>query len=356
MMGVWEDNRIGGHRRWRACDGWDLMPQVPDALRKCVCFVMGRLGGNWYHAGTGFFVSVPASGSDVAHVYAATASHVLHPETATPGGQAWEAVALRINTHDGGIDQIETPLSDWQIHERSDTAVLAVVPPQQRFDYLHYPIAASATAEFRAREYVTAGEDLIISGLLVHHPGGTRNVPIIRVGNVASFPGDPIPIGDYDEQVILADVPSIGGLSGSPAFIHFGDLRRNAKGELGLLRWQDSKAAGSNYLLGLVHGYFEEYETGANREQEAVNVGISVIIPVERIIELINGPVLMADREERETEMRKQRSPRPAAATVKGSGQQQFTRFEDLTRKLLTVPKAELDAIREQERHGTGEA
>jgi hypothetical protein len=201
--------------------------------------------------------------------------------------------------------------------EGSDVAVAPVVPSQEVFDYLHYPIQSAATRQFMADHRVFPGEDVVLSGLLTHHPGDTHNLPIVRVGNLAALPDDPISLSTGPEsEAALIEVRSIGGLSGSPVFIHLGDLRREENGELRALNWPedagtDVPTSGSNYLLGLVHGYFpssgEPIDHLMPRTDDAMNVGITIVVPVERIAGIIYGDDVSANRASRESEMKRRR-------------------------------------------------
>jgi len=60
------------------------------------------------------------------------------------------------------------------------------------FDYLYYPIRNGATAEFIKRHSVTPGEDGVHYRTADYAPRQVRVLPIVRVGNIAAFPSDPI--------------------------------------------------------------------------------------------------------------------------------------------------------------------
>jgi hypothetical protein len=64
-------------------------------------------------------------------------------------------------------------------------------------------------------------------------------------------------------------------------------------------------------LLGLVHGHFdvpnmnEDVVTDEQAPSHSVNTGIGIVIPVEKIIETINHPELLAMRKDIISELRK---------------------------------------------------
>lgn len=119
-------------------------------------------------------------------------------------------------------------------------------------------------------------------GLFRNHLGRDRNEPIVRVGNIAAIPADPIRTRLFgDMRAILIEARSIGGLSGSPVFVH-----------LGFVRWRDGKvmfsqAAQPFLFLGLMHGHWEVLEAAGvaplEDAPEKINTGIAIVVPAEQI-------------------------------------------------------------------------
>jgi len=316
--------------------------QIPDALRKCVCFIQAtREDGPWM--GTAFFVAVPLGVADAFSAYVVTARHCIDPDDEHEYGPA-DSIGLRLNTRSGTSVVIDTKPTDWWRHPTADLAVLPLAPDQSVFDWMAIPVDAFATTEFLRKQGFGPGEDLLISGLLVHHPGETRIMPIVRVGNVAAFPEDPIFVNSgahvAPDVVALAEVRSIGGLSGCPAFIHPGDLR---SGEQGLRIGTSGTIGGPNYLLGVMHGFFVVGDNDPDgvvprADEEEINTGISVVVLADRILEILYAPEVQTMRDEAATAARKQSMPRAATAKPTG-GTAEFDRFEDLTRQLVNTPK-----------------
>jgi len=206
--------------------------QVPHELRKCVCFVGGQRG-RLRGVGAAFFVGDPLGVHDVAAVYVVTAKHCVQPFDHQENGsflKTW----LRVNLRHAGSMHIEIPPDAWVCHETADVAVLPLALNMNTFDYLYYPIRNGATAEFIKRHSVTPGEDVFITGLLITHPGKSRVLPIVRVGNIAAFPSDPINLLTGHDSAYLVEVRSLGGLSGSPAFVHLLPVRADASRNLGI--------------------------------------------------------------------------------------------------------------------------
>ncbi len=82
----------------------------------------------------------------------------------------------------------------------------------------------------------------------------------------------------------LVEARSIGGLSGSPVFVHLSGVRRGS-----LTLGQEPI-----YWLGLMHGHFdlERLETDVVESDILmdikVNMGIAIVVPVSKILEVLN--------------------------------------------------------------------
>lgn len=347
MRGLYLDTRIGNCPRWRVCDERELM-QVPPELLKCVCFVERRSASEREFTGTAFFVSRPLDGvlpsvtTEPFIVYVATAAHVLKDQFGDP----WDGIRLCLNTNAGGFDFIETPFEAWTIHDASDTAVLSLTPNQSYFDYMHYPVDSHVGTEFFQKHQLTPGEDVLVTGLLWAHPGFPRIAPIARVGHVAGFPLDPINLDTGPEGGVLIEVLSLGGLSGSPAFLHLGDFRREDWGRGELLALQGPTGpTGGNWLLGIVQGRFEREDKDPHRPwpSEPTNVGITAVIPAARIIEILNSDPFEQERLERVKKANEgaPKTRRAARTSKEPEAESEYARFEQLTRELVHTPKAD---------------
>jgi hypothetical protein len=327
--------------------------QIPRHILRCVCFVEIMKGGKWFLNGTAFLVSRPLEGvhpavdPDPYAIYAVTAKHVLHLD-----GQIWDDkdpwwyddARLVLNTTSDGTDTLPVPPTAWTPHPYSDTAVIRVDLDPRHFDFMHYPSKSYVDREFFAKHEITPGEEVIVMGLLWAHPGAPQITPIVRVGHVASWPLDDVNLDTGPEGAILIEVLSFGGLSGSPAFLHLGDFRREDHGQGELLALQDPVGAtGGNWLLGIVHGRFEREDPG-KPNSEPLNVGITPVIPAARIDELLDS--LADERSEMAKKLNKD-APKSRRASVPAQEQgPEYERFEKLTRKLVNTPKNEIDEKR----------
>jgi hypothetical protein len=316
--------------------------QVPHELRKCVCFVGGQRG-HLRGVGAAFFVGDPLGLHDAAAVYVVTAKHCVQPLDAKAEGP-FDKTWLRVNLRHAGSMHLEIPPEKWTCHESADVAVLPLALNMHTFDYLYYPVRHGATAEFIKRHSVTPGEDVFITGLLISHPGKSRVLPIVRVGNIAAFPEDPITLLTGQDSAYLVEVRSLGGLSGSPAFVHLLPAHGEGAAHLG----HATEPAGTTkrtYLMGLVHGFFPTMENDPDGigewAQEPLNTGISVVVPLERVLDIIDSPSFVDQRELAKTRLSAGHMPAPAFLRE----HVEYAHFEELASGHVMMIKREADEV-----------
>lgn len=227
-------------------------------------------------------------------MYAITARHVIDGVKERYG---IEAVVL---TYNGKSDreELEIPIDQWsfhpdQTHDYIDVAVTrfaydfsidepSVVNPHQIRYWLDHALYGHQSKHMPnlRMEGLQVGEDVLIAGLFVHYSGLTRNIPIVRTGNVAALPTEPVRTKQGDMSALLVEIRSIGGLSGSPVIRNSG--------------------IGQPSILGLVHGHFDhkekdltDIEDGVS-QTNAINAGIAIVVPA-RFIEQTLAPLIQED-------------------------------------------------------------
>jgi hypothetical protein len=360
MLGLWTDQRIGGHPQTVHGDSRDLM-QLPERVKKLVCFIH-TAGGGVEDLGTGFFVYDPVDANDAKGIpqntiYVVTARHNVQRDP--DEGPPIESIKLRLNTKDGRSDTIDTKPECWTHHDTADVSVYSFPaegrPSEAVYDYLYYPLRAwpgpfyadEEGAKHEPEPFMAPGDEVFMTGLLVHHPGVTRIMPIIRVGNIAAIPEDPINLSTGPDRVILMESRSISGLSGSPVFVQFPPSRYDEDWNVEHLAPPVVPgAAGPMYLIGLNHGVFESEGNdidgiGDASEGEPLNVGISIVVPIGRARELIDGPKLKGERDKARAALLAAGAPVKHRATRSAPANPEFDNFEDLARKLVQTPKPE---------------
>ena len=244
-----------------------------------------RLGG------TAFFVSKPAEGiQDANFFYLVTAAHVINGIRAANSDQA---VYLRMNFRDAGAQFVETRIDDWVVHDEADVAALGLGLPSDVVDYRVYPLDRAATDEVIARESIGVGEEVFVTGLFSNHYGRERNLPIVRIGNIALMPEEKVETRFGAIDAYLIESRSIGGLSGSPVFVHLGGARP--------VGGNTYIGASEFYLLGVMQGHWDLPAAKTDTidddlQRESVNMGIAIVVPASKIVELIDYPAFVGKR------------------------------------------------------------
>jgi hypothetical protein len=279
---------------------------ISDKALKSVAFLGVMKDGQFQPRATAFFVQWTENQHRFDHLV--TAEHVVSG-LLSRGQDIW----LRVNILDGGAGELKLDPRRFFYHpnnEQSPTDV-AVCPISHIlinnesgketeadivFMSLNGPGSFLPTDEFK-KQYMGRGGNIHIIGLFRSHHGKKRNVPIVRVGTIAALPEEPIwtkYVGFIDAYLIEAR--SIAGLSGSPVFAVAEPALELAKGFLKEKRLQPTA------LMGLVHGHFdvpnlnEDVVADEDVPARSVHTGIGVVIPVEKIIEAIQHPDLIAMR------------------------------------------------------------
>ena len=278
------DRRLGGIIQYYLSPREDIDMRVPDEVRQCVVFIglpvtmpSGQQGLSFQ--GTAFFVSVPSESMEgKSYVYLVTAKHVAIKLE----GQTF---MLRVNTKDGKSALVVEEGTRWWYHATDKSVDVALIPfvPPEEFEYKSIPPHMFLLDETIRDKSIGTGDEVFITGLFAHLTGSARNLPIVRMGNIAMMPGETVPSNEFgDIEAYLIEARSIGGLSGSPAFVF---------------------KSGKYYLLGLMHGHWDiplQSKNDAMRVDEdtygQVNMGIAIVIPAKKILEVLNQPQLIDAR------------------------------------------------------------
>lgn len=239
--------------------------------------------------------------------YVVTAKHNIRKikDRATFDGK----VVIRCNRKNDGATEIDTNVSDWREHPSStaDVAAMPLTMPGHDWDHKYLWSSNNVTADVIQKEGITLGDEVFLVGLFVRHSGTQRNIPIVRVGNIASMPEEPVQTKDFGLlDAYLVEARSIGGLSGSPVFVHLPGVRMVGSSlEVGRIP--------KYYLLGLMHGHWDMPHMTIDDfgDSEGVNTGIAVVVPSEKIAEMLNIPEFRDDRERKKLALDAQHSATP---------------------------------------------
>ena len=268
---------------------------VPDKVRKNILFVGVEENGRFVPKATAFIVSVDLGGRRFDHFV--TAEHVISGLKS----KGYEQLLMRLNLKSGGATVFPSGYEYWRFHpgpEHTDVAVSPANLDREIYDFTHTRMTNLATEAVVRDRHVGVGDEVFICGLFRQHAGRQQNVPIVRTGNIAAMPLEPVATkycGDIDAYLIEAR--SIGGLSGSPVFVHFPPFRV-VENVVTMIEEGDA----SFNLLGLMHGHFDvqnmtEDVVNDDVEGGGINSGIGVVVPAQKIFETIMQPELVAMRE-----------------------------------------------------------
>ncbi len=320
---------------------------VPDEMRKGVVFVYLSRDGALSPAGTAFFMADRLPENELSTWgYLLTAHHVI--EGVKRHGDDGK-VHLRLNVRGGGSRRLSHQVDEW-IHPDKGLD-FSILPweylPELNLDWRAWMLpGATATAEVIEREGIGLGDEVFMVGLFSHHLGGERNEPILRVGNIAGMPAEGVSTRDYGQMpAVLIEARSIGGLSGSPVFVH-----------VGLTRWREGevRVAGDPtpfFFLGAMHGHWNIADTDSpvSTQGERINSGIGIVVPAENIVKALQ-PLREYIMEKRREARREQTAATPD--DLAAAREPPPTATADMMGKLLQVPKGEADEVHRS--HGDG--
>lgn len=330
---------------------WEAV-RVDEEIRKCVAFLFADVvdGGVKVRrpVGTAFLVEVPME-DDQSIPYVVTARHVID------GSRPLGNLSIRFNRADGhGYTDFWAPHDTWTLHPTTDVAVSPLALPLHEFDVRWLPFELLMTDAFVGTSELSEGDEVFFSGLFVQHHGTTRSQPVFRFGNIALMPHEPM-LAKLDPapnaapvaiDAYLVEARSWGGQSGSPAFAYF-HLWRPVNVSTHMDDYRPR-------LLGLVHGHFNVSENVqlvgeiAARGSVPINAGMAIVVPAQKIIDLLMTEELVEDREKTLREHKAGQAAAEPDIAQSDAQETEFDRFEDLARNLVNTPKPESDEKRKE--------
>lgn len=290
---------------------------IDDQARECVAFLSVDVSEEDTIAlkpvASAFFIGENIGG-DRWVKYIVTARHVL--DQSRPYGPLW----LRCVSKDGSEKKLaQLDHNAWIMHPTADVAVAPLQINLDKFDVRFVPKDILADTGWIDRHNIGVGDHLAVPGLFRHHLGEKRDEPIVRFGRIAHISPNKVKLPaeggapSMEMQVILADLSSWGGQSGSPAWAYFSVDRHLFGGEA------LNMEVPSPRLLGVLHGHYsvrqivEEDTTKPPWEREEqpsvsdntpskrhvrLNSGIAIIVPAPRILDLLQTKQAKQVREE----------------------------------------------------------
>ncbi|MEX1247656.1 MAG: serine protease [Anaerolineales bacterium] len=279
--------------------------------------------------GTGFVVMRDSSvNSNVCYLYGITNWHVIDDAGPNP--------IIRMNTKDGKYRLIETKISDWIRHRDSDDLVaISFSFDETNYKIVPLPMSLALTDKLIMEYDVGVGDEAVMVGRFRSHAGRNKNLPVAMFGYISMMPNEPIYNEriDLDQDSYLIEMRSIPGFSGSPVLLWIPPLSARRKNtSLSLhARWA---------LLGVCWGYVNVPEKAEDINGKTYNLklnsSMAMVVPSQKIIELIDGDEMKKEREDTEKELQERmESSGFSVSSSKAGDKTVHTRkkFEDALKK-----------------------
>lgn len=265
---------------------------VQDNIRKCVVFIGYQLAdGKMRMAGSAFYLGRDFADGSVRDAYLVTARHVIDGIRKL----GLTEVFVRANTKVGQSVWVKCQGTEWLFHPTDASVDVAIIrtgiPPD--WDHLIIPLSMCVTHQTLESNAVGLGDEVFVVGLFRHHHGTLKNIPIVRVGNLAAMTEEKVSTKDFGlVDAYLIEARSIGGLSGSPVFLNLGVVRYVG----GAVK--HAQGGPIFFLLGLIHGHYDvpssavdstSEDAAEQLNSERINTGIAIVVPMEKIIEVMDA-------------------------------------------------------------------
>jgi hypothetical protein len=308
--------------------------------------------------GTGFLIAYPSE-VDGYHYYAVTNTHVIEKANAP---------VIRLNTKDGKTDVLEYASEDWIPHpDGDDVSVCPINLPLDAYknNALNWNVVPMRKGLISAETHI--GADVFMVGRFINQEGKQRNTPAARFGNISMIPDGPIELEEgRKEELILVEMRSHGGYSGSPVFLALPERPYEPDN---CNPFPAPIPYSHIWLMGVDCGHIPDAEAvmipnpDPSKEDEKhpqgwyieANTNMSAVVPVWRLGELLENHEGLQMRRKTEDErrleeqQRRERRPRFRRDAAKPTEDGGITRegFEEAlrraSRKTSSQPEPEID-------------
>ena len=188
--------------------------------------------------GTGFFVGYPDRrlGAGYNFSYLVTAKHVLQDVDGTFLASVTVRLNLKYPAGDSEVGFIrDLPVTDAQgnllwFHsedQAEDVVVLPLFPDEHEFEFTTISTRRFLSDQALHSGAVAEGDELYFIGLMEQYYGVRRNYPLVRRGTLALLTDESIDTPSGRQKVVIAELASWPGNSGSPVFLRGGIAGRS---------------------------------------------------------------------------------------------------------------------------------
>lgn len=262
--------------------------RVFNELLECVVFIGTEKHGPFSPVGTGFLTGYERD--EYIYFFLVTANHVVDLV-------AGDKISIRMNRKDGTCGTIQLEKRFRIYSERDDLAVFHIPDLSSGFEVKTWPLDRKRRDYVHQNTYLpTVGDEVVTVGLYTSHYGKSKNIPVARIGNIAMLPSEPVRTDSGYVEAYLIEVRSIAGLSGSPVFLQIPRIR--VENDTPQLLDHDI-----SLLLGVMIGYhiveskedqievpqFQEFREAGAPQMTERNTGFAVVIPEDRLFELMES-------------------------------------------------------------------
>ena len=206
----------------------EILMQVDDYIRKSVVFLGMPEAHGFVGHGTGFLVAIDEG--EHSFFYVISARHVVWPlwvevKDGKPQGQ----IFVRVNRDTGVPKVFPVQRDEWIFHPDKEIDVCALPldlhddedeHDGDKLDWSHIALPSMAHTHDKASwSGISLGDEVFVAGAFVNRLGVQKNIPIIRIVNIAAMPEKSIEFVSPKRPVYLVETRSLGGISGSPVFL-----------------------------------------------------------------------------------------------------------------------------------------
>jgi hypothetical protein len=275
--------------------------QVHWQILKTTAFVGVPTERGFQAEGTCFFLAVQEE--DLDFFYIVTCRHVARPTR--DGKRNKHKLWVRMNRKSGPPRIEETIRDNWICHQHSAIDVCIYPFPVLQWDHdddldvstLRGP--STILTEDRYREFgLSLGDEVFIVGAFIGQVGERKNIPVVRVANIASMPDEPLWAGSPSGPAFLIETRSMGGISGSPVFLEPQARGLRMLGNWGLPIDQQGNVVSPYLVFAMMQGmhsgqYANDFVADDDIEKIVpkdadFNAGIGIAIPISQVMEVIN--------------------------------------------------------------------
>lgn len=303
---------------------WDWLERsqmrIHPTVSKSVVFVGVVTRGEFTPYGTGFVVRY--TDEEVSWHFIVTAAHVFDRLS----DDAKKRTAYRVNRRDGTAETIPLDYELRMFHDEkaNDISLFPIGCDPTTYDIFTVDIRRAAIEAMRkSSDGVEPGDPVCLVGLYTSHHGRISNVPVVRTGNVAAVPGEPVQTEYGYTPAYLVELRSIAGLSGLPVFQTFHPVTvRDGK-----VIHREELASGGD-IIGVLVGYHRveskedqivvpRFQQASVQDEDAysrdeLNTGFGVVIPIERVCDIFEEEGAVAARNDSKAKHRAKTGYRPA--------------------------------------------